>query len=130
MFENCHLPSCLHSLLKSSTSFRINCNFVFVFFVEKLLFPITPHYGEWFDNRVLSSLRPFQTEPYSDLAKNRSTEKVSAYIVYCDLSNILQQWVDGSLRSIWDGRPGGRQCNDSVAREDSLLRGSLPAIAC
>lgn len=98
--------------------------------MQKLLFPITPHYGEWFDNRVLSSLRPFQTEPYSDLAKNRSTEKVSAYIVYCDLSNILQQWVDGSLRSIWDGRPGGRQCNESVAREDSLLRGSLPAIAC
>lgn len=94
------------------------------------LFRITPHYGEWFDNRVLSSLRPFQTEPYSDLAKNRSTEKVSAYIVYCDLSNILQQWVDGSLRSIWDGRPGVRQCNESVAHEDSLLRGSLPAIAC
>ena len=98
--------------------------------MQKLLFPITPHYGEWFDNRVLSSLRPFQTEPYSDLAKNRSTEKVSAYIVYCDLSNILQQWVDGSLRSIWDGRPGGMKCNEIVAREDSLLRGSLPAIAC
>ena len=95
--------------------------------MEKVLFPITPHYGEWFDNRVLSSLRPFRIEPYSHLAKNRSTEDVSAYIVYCDLSNILHKWVDSGAFEMRDREAGSVM---KVAREDSLLRGSLPAIAC